>query len=103
MTVIPVDDPVTSFLEVMKGINTNRYFNRLPHRGNQGYDPHMILSVVLFAFMNKVPSLKELEALCKYDIEYMYLANNETFMAFQRFISSLGEFIEDIFYDITKY
>ena len=78
MTVIPVDDPVTSFLEVMKGINTNRYFNRLPHRGNQGYDPHMILRVVLFAFMNKVPSLKELEALCKYDIEYMYLANNET-------------------------
>lgn len=59
----------------------------------------MILSVVLFAFMNKVPSLKELEALCKYDIGYMYLADNETssFMAFQRFISSLGEFIEDIF------
>lgn len=104
LTVVPVDDPVTSFVEVMKGINTNKYFNRLPHRGNPGYDPHMMLSVVLFAFMNKVPSLRELEELCKYDIRYMYLADNETpsFMAFQRFISCLRESVEAIFYDICK-
>lgn len=104
LTVVPVDNPVTSFVEIMKGVNTQKYFNKLPHRGNQGYDPHMMISIVLFAFMNKVPSLRELEELCKYDIRYMYLADNETpsFMAFQRFISSLSQSIEDIFYDICK-
>lgn len=104
-TIVPVDDPVTSFVEIMKGLDTSKYFNIFPHRGNQGYDPHMMLNVVLFAFMNKVPSLRELEDLCKYDIRYMWMADNETpsFMAFQRFISNtLSSSIQSIFYDVCK-
>ena len=50
-TVVPVDDPVTSFVEIMKGINTSKYFN-CHHRGNRGYDPNMMLQVTLFAFIN---------------------------------------------------
>lgn len=103
-TEVPVDDPVTSFVKIMKGIDTHKYFKNVPHRGNQGYDPHMMLNVVLFAFMKKVPSLRELEDLCRYDIRYMWLSDNETpsFMAFQRFIASLDDSIEDIFHDICK-
>ena len=102
-TNVPNNDPVTSFVEIMKGLDTSKYFKTIPHRGNQGYDPHMMLNIVLFAFMNKVPSLRELETLCKYDIRYMWMADNETpsFMAFQRFISNtLTHEIEDIFYDV---
>ena len=102
-TNVPNNDPVTSFVEIMKGLDTSKYFKTIPHRGNQGYDPHMMLNIVLFAFMNKVPSLRELETLCKYDIRYMWMADNETpsFMAFQRFISNiLADEVEDIFYDI---
>lgn len=104
-TTVPVDDPVASFVEIMKGIDTSKYFNNVPHRGNQGYDPHMMLNVVLFAYMNRVPSLRELEDLCKYDIRYMWMADNETpsFMAFQRFIANtLTTSIKSIFYDICK-
>ena len=49
-TVVPVDDPVTSFVEIMKGINTSKYFN-CHHRGNRGYDPntvsytHLVISI----------------------------------------------------------
>lgn len=103
-TVIPVDDSVTSFVEIMKGIDTRKYFN-CSHRGNKGYDPHMMLQVVLFAFMNGHFTLREMEELCKYDIRYMWLCHDETpsFMAFQRFISEkLTYSIKDIFYDITK-
>ena len=57
-TVVPVDDPVTSFVEIMKGINTSKYFN-CPHRGNRGYDPNMMLQVTLFAFMNGEGELKK--------------------------------------------
>ena len=104
-TTVPVDDPVASFVEIMKGLDTSKYFNNIPHRGNQGYDPHMMLNVVLFAYMNKVPSLRELEELCKYDIRYMWMADNEmpSFMAFQRFISNtLSSSIQSIFYDICR-
>lgn len=104
LTVVPVDDPVTSFVEVMKGLDTSKYF-KCSHRGNAGYDPNMMLQVVLFSFMNGHFKLREMEELCKYDIRYMWLSNEETpsFMAFQRFISErLKGTIVDIFYDITK-
>ena len=103
-TVVPVDDPVTSFVEIMKGIDTSKYFNCL-HRGNKGYDPNMMLQVTLFAFMNDERELRKMEELCKYDIRYMWLSNEQTpsFMAFQRFISEkLSMSIEDIFFDIVK-
>lgn len=104
-TVVPVDDPVTSFAKIMKGIATSKYFNCY-HKGNKGYDPNMMLQVVLFAFMNGESELRKMEELCKYDIRYMWLSNDETpsFMAFQRFISKkLSHSIEDIFYDITRH
>ena len=103
-TVVPVDDPVTSFVEIMKGINTSKYFN-CHHRGNRGYDPNMMLQVTLFAFINGQYELRKMEELCRYDIRYMWLASDETpsFMAFQRFISEkLSMSIEDIFYDVVK-
>lgn len=89
----------------MKGLDTSRYFICVPHRGNQGYDPYMMLCVVLFAFMNNVPSLRDLEELCKYDIRYMWMTDGETpsFMAFQRFIANtLASSIRSIFYDICR-
>ncbi|MFR6100547.1 MAG: transposase [Longibaculum sp.] len=65
----------------------------------------MMLQVTLFAFMNGEGELRKMEELCKYDIRYMWLSNEQTpsFMAFQRFISDkLSMSIEDIFYDIVK-
>lgn len=97
--------PVASFVKIMKGLDTSKYFNNVPHRGNQGYNPHMMLNVVLFAYMNKVPSLRELEEPCRYDIRYMWMADNETpsFMAFQIFISNtLSSSIKSVFYDICR-
>ena len=86
-TFVPADDPVASFVEIMKGIDTSKYFN-CSHRGNKGYDPNMMLQVTLFAFMNGEGELRKMEELCKYDIRYMWLSNEQTpsFMAFQRFI-----------------
>lgn len=36
--VIPIDDPLTSFVEIMKGINTSKYFD-CSHRGDKGSNP----------------------------------------------------------------
>ena len=91
-------------LESNYPISNGNYFN-CSHRGNKGYDPNMMLQVTLFAFMNGEGELRKMEELCKYDIRYMWLSNEQTpsFMAFQRFISDkLSMSIEDIFYDIVK-
>ena len=104
-SILPIDDPVTSFVEIMRGIDTRKYFSENCQRGNKGYDPDMMLQVLLFAFMNGNPSLRDLEDLCKFDIRYMWLSNEErpSHMAFQRFINNrLALKIQDIFYDITK-
>lgn len=103
--ILPIDDPVTSFVEIMRGIDTRKYFSGNCQRGNKGYDPDIMLQVLLFAFMNGNPSLRDLEDLCEFDIRYMWLSNEErpSHMAFQRFINNrLALKIEDIFYDITK-
>ena len=81
-------DPMWSFLEIVNSINLRRFIRS--HKGNQGYDPIMMMRVILFAYMNQVYSLRSIEEKCKTDIRFMYLCQDErpSFMAFQRFISN---------------
>lgn len=110
-TIIPFDDPIYTFDEVMKGCNLRKYIvasNKDP-RGRIGYNLVTMLEVILFGFMEKgYISLRELEKSCKTDIRFMYLLRNEskvpTHMTFSNFINNhLKGTIEDIFYDINKY
>ena len=81
-------DPMWSFLEIVNSINLRRFIRS--HKGNQGYDPIMMMRVILFAYMNQVYSLRAIEEKCKTYIRLMYLCQDErpSFMAFQRFISN---------------
>ena len=81
-------DPMWSFLEIVNSINLRRFIRS--HKGNQGYNPIMMMRVILFAYMNHVYSLRAIEEKCKTDIRFMYLCQDErpSFMAFQRFISN---------------
>lgn len=105
-TVLPNDDYLTSFVEIMKGLDVTKYLSQpFPHVGNKGYDPKMMLNVVLFGFMEKVPSLRELEKLCRTDIRYIYLADGSTpsHQSFKRFMDKyLKVQVSDIFYDINE-
>ena len=64
-------DPMWSFLEIVNTINLRRFIQS--HKGNQGYDPIMMMRVILFAYMNHVYSLRVIEEKCKTDIRFMYL------------------------------
>lgn len=102
---IDSSDPVYSFLEVMKGVNWNKYLLHPTHRGRDEYDPFKMIQVVLFAFMNKIYSLRGIEKACKTDIRFMFLMQEETpsHMAFHRFIQNyLKEDIAYIFKDIFE-
>lgn len=100
---IDKDDPLWMFLEIIEEVNLRKYLKK--HRGNQGHNNLMMMKVVLFAYMNQVYSLRQMEERCRTDIRFMYLSEEErpSFMAFQRFINKqIKENIEDIFTEITE-
>jgi len=97
------DDPMWTFLDVIKEVDLKKYLRS--HRGNQGHDDAMMFRVVLFAFMNQVYTLRDMEEKCCTDTRFIYLSNEEkpSHMAFQRFISNkLKDDLSDIFTEINE-
>ena len=102
---VDIDDPVRTFMEVMGGLNLNKYFKK-SHRGREGYNDSILLKIVLFAYMENIRSLRAIEKACKTDIRFMWLSGGlkPSHMAFQRFISDrLIKEIDLIFYEVNSY
>ena len=102
------NDPVVTFKEVMKGVNLKKYLISYSNetRGRDGYDPKVLLEIVLFAFMINVRSTRKIASLCRNDIRFMYLSDEAkpTHMTICNFINNyLLKSIEDISNEITKY
>ena len=101
---IDENDTVVSFLKAMDGVNLSKYFIKSERRGRKGYDKCKLLKVVLFAYMLGIFSLEKISSLCKYDIRFMYIMDEEkpSFMAFERlFKNYLVKSIDEIFYEIV--
>lgn len=99
------DDEVVSFLKAIEGVNWNKYLNKKGRRGRKGYNNVMLLKVVLFARMIGQSDLRMLESLCKHDIRFMYITQEETpsFMSFQRLLKDyLINDIDDIFFNLCE-
>lgn len=65
----------------------------------------MMIKVVLFAYMNHLRSVRDMEKACRRDIRFMWLAQEHqpSHQAFQRFIKNkLTTSIENIFHDINE-
>ena len=102
---IEEDDPVRTIMEVMGGLNLSRFFKK-SRRGREGYNDTILLKIVLFAYMENIRSLREIEKACRTDIRFMWLSGGikPSHMAFQRFIfERLIKEIDLIFYEINSY
>ena len=102
---IDKNDPVVSFMEVVGRLNLKKYI-KTSHKGRQQYNPEMLLRIVLFGYMEKKFSVRELEKACQVDVRFMYLAENQTpsFMVFQRFVKDkLTHCVKEIFYEINEF
>ena len=103
---IDPDDEVVSFLKALKGVNLKKYLKREERRGRKGYDNVLLLKVVLFARMVSDCDVRNLESLCKHDIRFMYIMQEETpsHMTFDRFMKDyLVDDIDHIFFDIVNH
>ena len=70
---IPSDDPVrlvSAFVEEMDISDLYKTYDRI--RKNQA-SLHQMLKIVIYAAMNKIYSSRDIESVCKRDINFMYL------------------------------
>lgn len=107
--IIEISDPVYTFCEVLNQIDLKRYLVIKENRtGRKRFDSEILLKVILFAFMEHgYVSVREIEKLCKTDIRFMWLLQDNdapSFMTIDNFMNHcLSESIGDIFIEINKY
>ena len=107
--IIEISDPVYTFCEVIDHIDLNKYLTIEDRRiGRPRYDEVTLLKVILFAFMeNGYESLRRIEKLCKTDIRFMWLLQDNpppSHMTIDNFMNNvLNGKIEEIFADINAY
>lgn len=105
--VLPKDHKLYSFMELMKGVDFNKYIKkRTDPRGRKGYDKKRLFLVLLYAFYDKggKASYSEIEQACVDCIPYRILMNEETpdRYTFCRFVNDyLVDEIDQIFFDIV--
>ena len=107
--IIEISDSVYTFCEVFNQIDLKRYLVVKENRtGRKRYDSEILLKVLLFAFMEHgYVSTREIEKLCKTDIRFMYLLDEQpapSHMTIDNFMNHcLGESIYKIFEEINGY
>ena len=107
--IIEISDPVYTFSEVLNQIDLKRYLVIKENRtGRRRFDSETLLKVILFAFMEHgYVSTREIEKLCKTDIRFMWLLQEEkapSHMTIDNFMNHcLTESIENIFNEINRY
>ena len=103
---IESDDEVVSFLKAIEGVNLKKFLVRKERRGRKGYDNVKLLKAVLFARMNNVSETRKIAALCRHDIRFMYIMNEERprHMAFERLLVNYLQYdIDYIFFEVTNH
>lgn len=107
-TIIETTDPVYSFCEVMDSIDLKKYLAAPKSKtGRKRYNPENLLKVILFAFTEfGYVSVRRIEQLCKTDIRFMWLLQDEaapSHMTVDNFMNeTLSGKIEDIFTEINS-
>lgn len=102
--IIDKSDPVVSFVEAIKEVNLSEYVKPITSNNTNSHDRTMLLKVILFAYSENKRSLSEITNLCKTDIRYIWLSNEEkpSHMAFQRLMNQLTTSIDEVFFNINK-
>lgn len=97
------DDAVFSFLEAVEGVNFSQYVKPIRSNNTKSHDRGMLLKTMLFGYMNGVDTLSTLASLCRTDLRFLYLSNEEkpSHMAFSRMTQDLTTTIDKIFFQIS--
>lgn len=101
---IPEDDFVFTVAEICEGLDYTELYKTYVRMWRK-VNPVTLFEILVFAFMNRLFSSREIERACKTDIRFMWLLDGEpapsdsTISRFMR--GHLAEVIEDLFYQFV--
>ena len=101
---IPKDDPVFKVAEICEKLDYTELFTTYV-RAWRKVNPVTLFEILVFAFMNRIYTSREIERACKIDIRFMWLLDGEpapsdsTISRFMR--GHLAEVIENLFYQFV--
>ena len=102
---IPEGDFVFKVAEICESLNYTKLWETYV-RAWRKVNPITMFEILIFAYINRKFSFREIESLCKTDIRFMWLLNGEpapsasTIARFQR--GHLAEVIEELFYQFVE-
>ena len=78
-TILALDqeDEVYSFLESVEGVDFSQYVKPIRSNNTHSHDRGMLIKTMLFGYMNGINTLSTLTSLCRTDLRYLYLSNEE--------------------------
>jgi transposase len=111
---VPKDHAVRLVIDTVESVVTPDLTTRLvppapkgSAAGPQRYDPVMLLTVWLYAYLRGVLSTRAVEDRCRYDATFRVacgrlIPDHVTFSRFRRYLFGLGDLAEDLFYRVLS-
>jgi len=102
------DHRVWAFIEIVEALDLSVLYERRPAvggKGRPGYDPTMMLTLLLFGLLDAKRSSRELEAACRQDLRYMAICGwriRPDHATIARFRRSVDDVAGDVFIEVLS-
>ena len=73
---IPVSDKCRFIVDIVSGLDLSSLYDSYSSQGGDAYDPGILLGTLFYAYSQATTSSREIEALCRYDLRYIYVSAN---------------------------
>jgi len=105
--IIPENDSVRLLDEIIDSLDLNGLYESYSKTGRKwATEPAVLLKIIVYAYMQGIYSIRNIESACKRDINFMWLLNGEkapNYHEIARFRSQrLNECGEEMFYQLVK-
>jgi transposase len=102
---LPASDPVWLVIELIEGLDTSRFHEgrRIGGAGRAGYDPDMLLTLLVWAWLQEVHSSRRIERLCGRDVSFRVICAGDVpdHATIARFRQGFGEAAEQLFAEVV--
>lgn len=103
---LPEKDMAWFIIDVVEQMDLSRYYRKYrgDGRGQEAYDPSMMVAVLLYAYSNGIQSSRAIERLCERDIGFKVIAGDAKpdHTTIARFRQENGKGIEELFTEALK-
>lgn len=100
---IAENDPVRVVDAVVESLDLKEFKKPYREKGRCAYHPKMMLTIILYAYMNDIYSCRRIEKAVQRDIHYIWLAAQERpdFVTINRFRNRVKDEINNIFTQVV--